>query len=90
MPATAEFIDAMREAFGREGVDDAIRWGMRGEPEFHAIEGGQEVGTPIGPGDFTVQLFGPERHERTAEGQAELKIKTLNTPKGKGRSKWPR
>jgi hypothetical protein len=47
MPATAEFVDAMRAAFGAEEIDGQIRKGLRGEPTFHAVEAGQEVGTPI-------------------------------------------
>lgn len=47
MPATAAFVDAMREAFGAEEIDGQIRKGLRGEPTFHAVDAGHEVGTPI-------------------------------------------
>lgn len=47
MPQVAEFIDAMREIFGVEEVNAAIRRGLRGEQGFHAIENGIEIGTPI-------------------------------------------
>lgn len=45
MPETAAFIDALREAFGKEHIDAQIRLGMQGAQTFHAVEGGQEVGT---------------------------------------------
>jgi hypothetical protein len=47
MPVTAAWIDKMREVFGTEAVDNAIRRGMRGQQGFHAMEGGHEVGTPV-------------------------------------------
>lgn len=47
MPVTAAWIDKMREVFGTEPVDSAIRRGMRGQQGFHAMEGGHEVGTPV-------------------------------------------
>lgn len=54
MPKTAEFIDAMREAFGTEEINAAIRKGVGGIPgKFHAIENGNEVGTPF-PECFSV------------------------------------
>ena len=46
MPHTAAFIDQMREAFGREAIDNIIANGMAGRPGFHAIENGLEIGTP--------------------------------------------
>lgn len=46
MPDTAVFIDALRETFGRDVIDDAIANGMAGRPGFHAIENGLEIGTP--------------------------------------------
>lgn len=45
MPITADWIDALRAAFGREDIDAQIRRGMAGEPVFHAAEAGCEVGT---------------------------------------------
>lgn len=47
MPVTAAWIDKMREVFGKESVDSAIRRGMKGHQGFHATENGHEVGTPI-------------------------------------------
>lgn len=49
MPETAAFIDALREAFGAEAINGQIRRGMKGEPVFHAREGGFEIGTPLPP-----------------------------------------
>lgn len=45
MPATAAFVDAMREAFGKEMVECQIRRGIKGEPTFFAQENGHQVGT---------------------------------------------
>jgi len=45
MPETAGFIDSLREAFGKEMVDEQIRQGMRGQPVFWARENGREIGT---------------------------------------------
>ena len=51
MPRVAEFIDAMREAFGRATVDAAIRAGLDGQPSFWASENGIEIGVrPPGHG----------------------------------------
>lgn len=55
MPLAAAFIDALRQEFGRAGIDANLAAGMRGEPNrFHAIEGQAEIGTP-----FTGQLIDP-------------------------------
>lgn len=45
MPETAAFIDAMRDAFGAEMINAAIKAGIDGQPTFHASENGQEIGT---------------------------------------------
>jgi len=45
MPATAAFIDSMREAFGAEMINAAIKAGIDGQPTFYASENGQEIGT---------------------------------------------
>ena len=45
MPQTATFIDALREAFGKEHIDAQIKLGIQGAQTFHAVEAGQEVGT---------------------------------------------
>lgn len=45
MPSTAAFIDAMRDAFGAESINQSIKAGMNGQPTFYASENGHEVGT---------------------------------------------
>lgn len=45
MPATAAFIDALRDAFGADMINAAIRAGIDGQPTFWASENGQEIGT---------------------------------------------
>ncbi len=45
MPETAAWIDALREVFGAEEINGALKAGMAGEPRFYAKEAGQEIGT---------------------------------------------
>jgi len=67
MPETAAFVDAMRDAFGAELVDEAIRAGMRGAPRFVAVEAGRTVGT--------VETFGADdrTHVITEEQFQDMK-----------------
>lgn len=44
MPRVAEFVDAVRVAFGAAAVDRAIRNGMAGGTDFFASEAGHTVG----------------------------------------------
>lgn len=60
MPETAAFVDALRETFGAEGINEHIRAGLRGERNrFHARENGLEVGVAFDAG---------ESYERDSEG----------------------
>ena len=45
MPTTADFIDAMRDAFGAAAINSQIKAGIDGQPTFWAKENGQEIGT---------------------------------------------
>lgn len=45
MPSVAGWIDELREAFGAEMIDAAIRAGIAGQRTFYASENGVEVGT---------------------------------------------
>jgi DNA-directed RNA polymerase specialized sigma subunit len=45
MPKVAAFVDDLREAFGTEYINGAIREGLRGRPVFWASENGHELGT---------------------------------------------
>ncbi len=45
MPTVAQWIDELREAFGKEMIDTQIRKGMQGEGCFYARENGIEVGS---------------------------------------------
>lgn len=52
MPLTAAWIDELRAGFGTESINNSIRMGMQGFPDwFHATEGEHEVGTPFKPID---------------------------------------
>lgn len=47
MPQTAAFIDALREAFGKDAINAEIRKGIGGLPgHFYASENGFTSGTP--------------------------------------------
>lgn len=45
MPKVTQFIDELREAFGKEMIDTQIRKGMQGEGSFYARENGIEIGS---------------------------------------------
>lgn len=47
MPQTAAWIDACREAFGTEMVNEQIQLGRQGAQTFYASENGYEIGTEI-------------------------------------------
>ena len=47
MPLTADFVDRLREVFGKEYINDIIRRSLKGEPVFYAEENGIEIGTPM-------------------------------------------
>lgn len=62
MPETAEFIDFLREAFGRECIDDILRRAMHGEPNtFFAEENGLTFGTPRTPFKGIGMTWDPQR-----------------------------
>lgn len=58
MPQCAEFVDALREAFGQAEIDNVIRRGLRPDclPEHRVFfsEAGSCIGQPLGPPDFSV------------------------------------
>lgn len=45
MPEIAAFVAALKSAFGKREIDEAIRRGKAGEPTFYACENGRSVGT---------------------------------------------
>lgn len=58
MPKVAEQIDQMRVKWGKEHVDECIKRGMRGEPDwFYAFENGHVVGTPFKADKVTAQVL---------------------------------
>ena len=54
MPTVAAWIDDLREAFGADGINRAIRNGVAGGTHFHAEEGGQAIGCEAMPGAHVV------------------------------------
>ncbi len=44
MPTVAAWIDELRDAFGADGINAAIRTGVHGGTHFHARENGQQIG----------------------------------------------
>lgn len=52
MPETAALIDALRDAFGAETINDAIRNGMQGSTDFYASENGHQIGHKLPETDF--------------------------------------
>jgi hypothetical protein len=47
MPTVAAWVDELREAFGADAINDAIRNGVAGGSAFHAMEGGHSIGTSV-------------------------------------------
>lgn len=58
MPTCAQWVDELRDAFGKSDVDAAIREGMKADAEFrfHAAEGEHAIGRP-NDRDGYVQAF---------------------------------
>lgn len=62
MPKTTEWIDSLRSAFGKAGIDASIKAGMNGVPgAFYARENGIEVGTPARPAPAGKEIDGTQR-----------------------------
>ena len=84
MPEIADFVRSLRDAFGDDVIDEAVRGGKSGEPSFYACENGRSAGTaaPSGPADFgsdaTASLLPfhssrQRRHRRRPEGRVRLR-----------------
>jgi hypothetical protein len=54
MPTVAAWIDELREAFGADAINPAIRNGVAGGAQFYAEEGGQIIGCEAMPGSHVV------------------------------------
>ena len=57
MPTVAAWIDELREAFGADGINSAIRNGAAGGTHFYAEEGGQTIGCEAMPGGHSVSAI---------------------------------
>lgn len=55
MPLVTAFIDEMREAFGADVINRAIKNGMNGGCDFYASENGQEVGNKLPDSGYWVK-----------------------------------
>ena len=85
MPETTAFIDACRDAFGKDMIDAVIKAGMEGQPTFYAAENGQRVGTPIP--EPRISIGGAQLVFATpCDGCAWLQVKIIS-PDGKRQSK---
>lgn len=71
MPACAAFIDSLREVFGREEIDDAIRRGLHPtcppHLRFFATENGHAIGRR--PEDFGQWISAAEMVIRPPESE---------------------
>lgn len=88
MPVVTAFVDQLREAFGREYIDNIIRAGIRGQPVFHATENGHAVGTPVyrgAPLDKTPEPY--LRRTGKPVWQAALDQQEMDNVKGQGDGK---
>lgn len=56
MPTVAAWVDQLREAFGADTINAAIRNGVAGGAQFYAVEGGQVIGCDSVPGRHVVNL----------------------------------
>ena len=56
MPTVAAWVDELREAFGADGINAAIRNGVAGGAAFYATEGGHSIGSAAMPGRHVVSL----------------------------------
>lgn len=66
MPQCAAFIDWLREGFGRESIDTAIRQSLKTGYGFNAQENGHGVGNPVNEGvalDLTEIVIRRQTHE---------------------------
>lgn len=56
MPTVAAWIDELREAFGIDGINRAIRNGVAGGSAFYAEEDGNTIGCEAMPGGVEIGL----------------------------------
>jgi hypothetical protein len=56
MPTVAAWIDELREAFGADAINPAIRNGVAGGAQFYATEGGQTIGCDAPPAGHAVSV----------------------------------
>ena len=56
MPTVAAWIDELREAFGADSINAAIRNGVAGGAAFYATENGQTIGSDAMPGGVEIGL----------------------------------
>src|SRR3990172_6179007 len=56
MPTVAAWVDELREAFGADAINPAIRNGVAGGAAFYATEGGHTIGSAAIPGKRVLRL----------------------------------
>lgn len=68
MPTVAAWVDELREAFGVEPINSAIRNGVAGGSQFYASENGHEIGCEAMPCVHVVSLANMVLAKLEAEG----------------------
>ena len=68
MPTVAAWVDELREAFGVDGINSAIRNGVAGGAAFYATEGGHSIGCEALPGGRSFSLVDIVRVKPQPEG----------------------
>lgn len=54
MPTVTAWVDELREAFGAESINPAIRNGVAGGSHFYAEENGHTIGCEAMPGSHVI------------------------------------
>ena len=89
MPTVAAWVDELREAFGADAINPAIRNGVAGGAQFYAEEGGQTIGLDAPPAGHAVSAAAMvfvkpegETAERIAKSMAAMRAYAPTKPKG--------
>lgn len=56
MPTVAAWVDELREVFGADAINPALRNGAAGGALFYATENGHSIGSDAMPGKYVVNM----------------------------------